>query len=661
MTRRTPARYRLVFAAIAVFVASATARPDAVLGPTVTTATLKADVDAFFDREVAAHLLAIPDEGPLPDRVHGALTTGEFSWGTFVRALAAYAETRHTRIVGGRDVVPLMARVGVIESAKGSKAFAQLYAALALRHFGADLTHNALWQSLSERDRLAWKALLDPTRFYDPKTRRVIDLPENYLGVASRVATLSFQMGVIQDRVFVDALVDRAAEPFTKGALYADDAGTAGRYDRYSNEYARYVYEAAETVHRQDVLTALKPSLTAQMKLWWDLVSPDGYGYQWGRSLGVVSYLDTLEIVAFLAAHPEFRPASLTDLASEYRLAWLWLRDNYDPDRHMLRVFAPGRGNYAYITKEREWQQTVGFFGKALMAEDTLMRILAAEKITSFPEHPSLPAVARFEFFRRGDRPAGVWLVRQGPLRFALPITTGTRPGVADYLPAPHGLPGFAAAVEQTIPAGASFFEMPDGRTLAATDGADEIVPAPDGRSLRATWRRFAVVGDKTGNLIEPGFEVSTTWRIEGATVTRTETLTAVHDVVIPRLSFLLSSTATRHSQPPAGDGTANVIHLAGDDGVLDVRATGDLRLATSIRQVGDEPLGRGPRVPIPTHVTFEAKDIQLRAAQPRTWVVSLTASAPSRPLNNAGWGDSPVPGSQFSVVGSRFSERTPR
>ena len=85
-------------------------------------------------------VLQIPADGPLPDRVHGALTTGEFSWGTFARALAAYADTRDTRIVAGRDVVPLIARIGVSESVNGGKAFAQLYAALALRHFGADLT-----------------------------------------------------------------------------------------------------------------------------------------------------------------------------------------------------------------------------------------------------------------------------------------------------------------------------------------------------------------------------------------------------------------------------------------------------------------------------------------------------------------------------------------
>jgi hypothetical protein len=587
----------------------------------IRTSALKADVDGFFDREVASHFLEIPESGALPERVHGALTTGEFSWGTFVRALAAYADTRKTRTVGGRDVIPLIGRVGVIESVNGSKAFAQLYAALALRHFGADLSQNALWQSLSAEDRLKWKALLDPTRFYNPKTRQVIDLPENYLGVASRVATLSFQMGVITDRAFVDALLDRAAEPFTKGALYADDAGTAGRYDRYSNEYARYVYEAAETVNRQDLLTALTPSIRAQSRLWWDLVSPDGYGYNWGRSLGVVSYLDTLEIVAFLARHPDLRPAPIADLTSEYRLAWIWLRDNYDPDRHILRVFAPGRGNYAYITKEREWQQNVGFFGKALMAEDTLMRVLDAEKIASFPVRPHLPAVARFEYFRHGDRPAGVWLVRQGPVRFALPITSGPKPGIADYLPAPHGLPGFTAPVEQLVPAGASYFELPDGRVLAATDGADEITPGADGRSLEATWRRFALIGGKTGAWIEPGFTVSITWRIEGATLTRTETLTAARDLTIQRVSLLLSSTGTSSANSASG------IRLSGPDGVLDASTSGSLQMRSTVRTVGDEPLGRGPRVPIPTHVSYEANAIQLRAGEPQQWVLRLTAT----------------------------------
>lgn len=625
--RPWPKRTGAACVVLASLLATAGRAADMQEAGSIQTSAFQAEVDAFFDREIPAHLAQIPDAGPLPDRVHGALTTGEFSWGTFVRALAAYAETRGSRMVAGRDVVPLVARVGVSESAKGSKAFAQLYAALALRHFGADLKVNPLWGALSETDRAAWRALLDPRRFYDPKTRRVIDLPENYLGVAARIATLAFQMGLLEDRAFVDALLDRAAEPFTGGALYADDAGTLGRYDRYSNEYARYVYEAAETVQRRDITSALQPSLKSQMQLWWDLVSPDGYGYPWGRSLGVVSYLDTLEIVAFLARSPSLRPAPLADLASEYRLAWRWLQDDYDPDRHMLSVFAPGRGNYAYITKEREWQQTVGFFGKAVMAHHTLMRMLAAETVTAFPDRPGLPAVARFEFFRRGPRPAGVWLVRQGPLRFALPITTGTRPGVADYLPAPHGLPGYAAPVEQVLPAGASFFRLADGRTITTTDGADEITPAGDGRSIRATWRRFAVIGAKSGEWIEPGFEVTIEWRIDGSALSRTETITPRRDLSLERLHWLLTSTATSHSA--AGGSERGTTRLSGREGDLEVRLSGDLPLTVSVRTVGDEPSGRGPRGSVPTHLSIEATNLQLRAGSRRTWMVRLDPGAP--------------------------------
>ena len=38
---------------------------------------------------------------------------------------------------------------------------------------------------------------------------------------------------------------------------------------------------------------------------------------------------------------------------------------------------------------------------------------MAAEKVTSFPAQVQLGNVARFEYFRKGDRPAGVWLVRR--------------------------------------------------------------------------------------------------------------------------------------------------------------------------------------------------------------------------------------------------------
>ncbi len=80
--------------------------------------------------------------------------------------------------------------------------------------------------------------MLNPERFYDPRTNHVINLPENYFGVAARIASADYQLGIATDRAFVDKLLDRAAIQFTSGAIYSDDALPTGRYDRYSNEYA---------------------------------------------------------------------------------------------------------------------------------------------------------------------------------------------------------------------------------------------------------------------------------------------------------------------------------------------------------------------------------------------------------------------------------------
>ena len=163
-----------------------------------------------------------------------------------MRAVAAYADATGRREPAGRDLAKWVGQIGLIEAKGGGKAFSQLYAA-PLRHFGRDLKTNPVWLSLTPAEQTAWRSLLNPERFYDLLTNKVINLPENYLGVAARIASISFQLGISSDRNFLDKLLDRAAEPFTNGALYADDSPPTGRYDRYSNEYARYIWEAAET------------------------------------------------------------------------------------------------------------------------------------------------------------------------------------------------------------------------------------------------------------------------------------------------------------------------------------------------------------------------------------------------------------------------------
>ncbi len=597
----------------------------------VSTAQFSDDVSKFLGQELSAHLADVrPAPGhdlfgldPAPERVLGVPTSGEFSWGTFLRALASYAELSGDRTLAGRDLPQVIGKAGLIEARRGGKAFAQMYAAIALRSFGTDLNTNPLWRSLTPQEQEEWRSLLDPSRFYDRQTRHVINLPENYFGVAARVVAMDYQLGIINDRVFVDDVLNRAAEQFIGGALYSDDNIPTGRFDRYSNEYARYVYDAAEGVGRHDLMRALEPTLKTQMRTWWDLLSPDGYGYPWGRSLGVISYIDTMEIVGFLGLHPQFRPAPLPQLAAAYYAAWQSLLKNYQPERHLLNVLGFGHGNYSYINTEREWQQTTSFLGKVLGAHKAFIEAMRAEQITSFSPRLDLPQVARFEYFRTGNRPAGVWLVRQKDIRFALPITTGTKAGVSDYLPAPYDLTGFAPPVEQLLPTTTPYIQLADGTTIVAGDGADEIHPAENGRSLRAVWRKWVIVGGKAGQTVEPGLVTEIVWSVAGNKLTRSEKISAAKPVFIKRFWVAIPSTATTASTTL--DGTRREDTLKGEEGDLQISVDqSSFPLRIWLQATGDLPVGKGSRGPVPLVLNLEAEGLAVSPDADLDWKISL-------------------------------------
>lgn len=592
---------------------------------TIATSDFDAQVRRFLDREMQAHVADIHSLNPPQERVVGALATGDFSWGTFMRVLALYAEMTGRRDIAGRDIPQMIGQIGLIESRNGGKTWAQFYAAVALRSFGTDLAKNAVWQSLAPADQQAWRALLDPARFYDREHHRLINLPENYYGVAARIAAISWQLGLLRDRAYVDQLLDEAAAQFVHGALFSDDALPTGRYDRYSQEYARAVYDAAEIAGRKDIQAALEPSLKIQMRLWWDLVSPGGYAYSWGRTIGDTSYSDTLNIVAFLAQYPQFRPAPLPQLASVYYVAWQRLRADYDDQRHLLRIFDFGRGHYSYITRQREWQQTTDFFGKLIEDQPALLKALATERVSSFPAQPALPDVARFQFFREGIRPCGVWAVRSGGLHFALPFTTGPRSAISDYLPAPRGFIGIGAPVEQQYPVLTPYLEFEDGRTVAAADCADEIRPSADGRSVSAVWTRWASLAAKPGDVSGASLRTEVTWTLDGNTLRRAETLTSSKPLHVRRWWMALPSTFGGLRTTYAGNLRTDT--FAGPGGTLSFRVVqSDWPIQISAAAGGDTPLGRGDRGAIPLHLMLEARDLDLRPGTPLHFTCELRA-----------------------------------
>jgi hypothetical protein len=594
--------------------------------PQIQTSKLDQQIRDFLRREVTAHVADIRTLDPPPDRVVGALTTGEFSWGTFMRTLGAYSQFAGAKSLAGHDLPQMIGKMAQIELDHGGKAWAQLYAAIALESFGTDLNHNALWQQLTPKDRETYLILLDPNRFYDAKTHTLTNLPENYFGVAARIAAIDYELGLNKNRASLDDLLNHAAAQFTSGALFADDALPTGRYDRYSNEYARALYEAAELAGRGNLIKAITPSLKEQMKLWWDLLSPDGYGYPWGRSLGAISYMDTMEIAAFLGKHPEFRPAPLPKLASAYFAAWTWLLHDFNDQTHLLSVFAFGRGDYGYITKEREWQQTTTFLAKVISAHATFMKALEKEGVENFSPQLSLPDVARFQYFRNGPgRKFGVWVVRQGNIHFALPFVTGPKAATSDYEPAPHGFPAFAVPVEKIYPCMVSFLELEDGRTIAPADGADEIKPSADGKSVDATWKRWVVVGSIAGETVDPDLVSKVTWLLQGNDLHRVETLTALKPLKVRHL-WLSIATGNSHLEI-LERGAARIDQLTSNGTTLDMRVKhSDWPVRVSAWATGDDSLGKGDRGAIPLHLIFESQNLSLIPGALKSWEITLSA-----------------------------------
>src|SRR5581483_3472342 len=248
---------------------------------------------------------------------------------------------------------------------------------------------------------------------------------------------------------------------------------------------------------------------------------------------------------------------------------WNSLLRDYEPDRHLLNMFKFGRGSFHYVTVDRQWQQTTGFFYKNAESLENLIAAWRAGGVTEFPATPNLPDVARFDFFRTSNslpdefsesgREAGVWLIRNSQFQFALPFTagggSGFRAGLSDYQPAPHGLAGFAAPVEQIVPVLTPFLELTNGQTVAACDGADKIIPDKNGLGVTAIWHRFAKIDVASANtnsdlpfgqpeqFADVGLTSEVKWKLDGDTLIRTEKISAANPMPIKNFSVIFPST----------------------------------------------------------------------------------------------------------------------
>ena len=169
-------------------------------------------------------------------------------------------------------------------------------------------------------------------------------------------------------------------------------------------------------------------------------------------------------------------------------------------------------------------------------------------------------------------------------------------------------------------------------------DGADEINPSSDGRSLRVVWRRWALAGSKPGSLVDPHITSEVAFSINGTTLVREESLTATEPVTIRRWRFAVPTTAARIGQQ--SNESRKWTKLESQEGVLEVeKPTADWPLTETVVATADTRLGRGPRLGIPLHLVYESRDIRLEARRPVRWRFAMRVTAGSQIGNNPSTG----------------------
>ncbi|HSU15914.1 hypothetical protein, partial [Longimicrobium sp.] len=144
-----------------------------------------------------------------------------------------------------------------------------------------------------------------------------------------------------------------------------------------------------------------------------------------------------------------------------------------------------------------------------------------------------------------------------------------------------------------------------------------------------AVWRRWALVGSKSGQIVDPGISSEVVLAHELTTLTREETLKATADVKIKRWWVAVPTTAARSEV--LFDGGRRRDRFVFDGGALEVSAAADWPLNISVQAAGGGATGRGARGGVPLHLVYEARDMSLKAGQSARWRITLKAEGEVR------------------------------
>ncbi len=393
------------------------------------------------------------------------------------------------------------------------------------------------------------KARLDWRAFVRPVDLSLIDLPNNYYGVAFSIARLRYLLGW-EDAAASEALLARTLEHFRlySGEYgFADETDGQGRFDRYS------VLLIGEIAQRF-IETGVEPP--PEVRVWLrksvDLMLPRlnlrGEGFEYGRSIGVygeTAFVEVLSAAAALDVLTEEETAIAYAFSARVaaRYADFW----FDPDTGSVNLWDGGRKTDAYRGKHR-------ILGENLSLGHQFAYTNAVWNDLGWKDRPADADLAGWlktqprsttTWFSRGENDRLLVTYRDGDRLIGLPVINGAAGQHMHnpYFPIPYSPGVLAGSPDETYPQLIPQLTLDDGAVLSPLSYAEGVEVTVRGATTVVSWRQSMM--DRMGENAprpDPRATVVTRYELSPGRIRRTDRIEAAPGVDIQRIDMVFAS-----------------------------------------------------------------------------------------------------------------------
>lgn len=378
------------------------------------------------------------------------------------------------------------------------------------------------------------KVKLDWRRFVRTDDLTLINLPNNYYGVAFSVARLRYQLGW-EDASASEALLERTLDHYRKYSGdygFADETDGEGRYDRYS------VLLIGEIAHR--LIEAGMPA-SVEVKAWLrksvDLMLPRlnlrGEGFEYGRSIGAYGETAFLEVLTAAAKLDVLTPqeqamayAFSSRVTARHMDFWI------DPGMGSVNLWERGRRTDAYRGKHRILGENLSLARQHLYTNAVWNQLGFQDKAPDPGYAAWLDTLPKrtVTWFARGEHDRLLVTLRDRGRVVSLPLINGGRGQHENtpYYPMPFS-PGMLSGVaDGQFPQLLPMVTLKDGAVLAPLAYAKGVKVVEAGGKTTVTWRQDQM--DRLGGdapVADPRLAIQTTLVFTRGQITRTDVITA--------------------------------------------------------------------------------------------------------------------------------------